>query len=105
MTDIHRSKSTISFQRVLVMHAQAIGSNIMMFYQLGDIDGLACLVVDFFWTEDENSVETILIPTYILTSHLHKHSAHHEILNGAMFMSRSRSIHCIQRSNAFIFPW
>ena len=48
MTDIHRSKSTISFQRVLVMHAQAIGSNIMMFYQLGDIDGLACLVVDFF---------------------------------------------------------
>ena len=48
MTDLHRSKSTISFQRVLVMHAQAIGSNIMMFYQLGDIDGLACLVVDFF---------------------------------------------------------
>ena len=52
------------------MHAQAIGLNIMMFYQLGDIDGLACLAVDFFWTEDENSVETILIPTYILTSHL-----------------------------------
>ena len=105
MTDLHRSKSAISFQRVLVMHAQAIGSNIMMFYQLGDIDGLACLVVDFFWTEDENSVETIPIPTYILTSHLHKHSAHHEILMGTMFMSRSRSIHCIQRSNAFIFPW
>ena len=72
MTDLHRSKSAISFQRVLVMHAQAIDSNMMMFYQLGDIDGLACLVVDFFWTEDENSVETILIPTYILTSHLHK---------------------------------
>ena len=77
MTDLHRSKSTISFQRVLVMHAQALGSNIITFYQLGDIDGLACLVVDFFWTEDENSVETILIPTYILTSHLHKTLAHH----------------------------
>ena len=45
MTDLHRSKSTISFQRVLVMHAQALGSNIITFYQLGDIDGLACLGV------------------------------------------------------------
>ena len=49
MTDFHRSKYTISFQRVLVMHTQAIGSQIVTFYLVEAIDGLACLYGGIFF--------------------------------------------------------
>ena len=57
------------------------------------------LVVDLCLTEDENSTENILIPMYKTFWH-----SDHEIL-GTRFSSRSRTIHCNQRANVFLFPW